>query len=189
MALFRSPFSDPIIPVNFVITLIDTSSAMAIATSLLSSAINDVALGGFSECTGLEMLLDVEEYREGGRNGEVLQFPTRVKWGKITLKKGFASSGDLWSWHYGFAEGQGKRRDGVIALMNSMHIPVQAWYFRRGLPVRYVAPALNASQNAVAIESIEIVHEGLMSLSAVGLIGGAVTGAAGGAVGGALGGL
>ena len=188
MALLRTPFTDPIIPVNFVITLIDTSSAVAIATSLLSSAVNDVALGGFSECSGLEMMLDVEEYREGGRNGEVLQFPTRVKWGKITLKKGFSSSGDLWKWHYGFAEGHGKRRDGVIALMNSLHIPVQAWYFRRGLPVRYVGPSLNASHNAVAIESIEIVHEGLMSLSAMGLIGDAV-GAVGGAIGGAVGGL
>lgn len=180
MALLRTPLTDPIVPVNFVITLIDTSSAMAIATSLLSGAINDVALGGFSECTGLEMQLDVEEYREGGRNGEVLQFPTRVKWGKITLKKGFASSGALWDWHYGFAEGNGKRRDGVIALMNTLHIPMQAWYFRRGLPVRYTAPSLNASQNAVAIESIEIAHEGLMQFSALGAVTGAISGAIGG---------
>src|SRR6478672_5212080 len=154
MALVRTPLTDPIVPVNFLITLIDTSSAMAIATSLLSSASNDVALGGFSECSGLEMQLDVEEYREGGRNSEVLQFPTRVKWGKVTLKKGFAMSGELWDWHYSFAEGNGKRRDGVIALMNTLHIPVQAWYFRRGLPVRYAAPSLHAYQNTVAVESI-----------------------------------
>src|SRR5262249_40018614 len=146
--------------------------------------ISDVALGGFSECSGLDMSLEVEEYREGGRNSEVLQFPTRVRWGKVTLKKGFASSGELWNWHYSFAEGRGKRRDGVIALMNQLHIPVQAWYFRRGLPVRYTAPQLHAYQNQVAVESIEIAHEGLMEFSALGLASSAISGATGGAIGG-----
>ena len=126
------------------------------------------------------MQLDVEEYREGGRNGEVLQFPTRVRWGKITLKKGLGYGSELWDWHYGFVQGTGKRRDGVIVLTDSNHIPAQSWYFRRGLPVRYSAPALNASQNAVAIESIEIAHEGILQFSAVGTALNAVGGLVGG---------
>ena len=52
------------------------------------SAIFDVALGGFTECAGLEMTLKTEDYREGGNNGAVLHFPSRVEWGTITLKKG-----------------------------------------------------------------------------------------------------
>jgi phage tail-like protein len=172
--------TDPLIATNFYIMLLDTSSGMALAASLATSAISDIALGGFSECTGLEMQLDIEEYREGGRNGEVLQFPTRVKWGRITLRKGMAYGSELWDWHYGFAQGTGKRRDGVVVLTDSNHVPAQSWYFRRGLPVRYTAPALNASQNAVAIESIEIAHEGILQFSALGT----VTSAVGGLVGG-----
>ena len=172
--------TDPLIATNFIITLIDTSSAMALATSLATSAISDVALGGFSECTGLEMQLDVEEYREGGRNGEVLQFPTRMKWGRITLKKGMGYGSELWDWHYGFAEGKGKRRDGVIVLTDNLHIPAQTWYFRRGLPVRYTGPALNATQNSVAIESLEIAHEGILQFSALGTALNAVGGLVGG---------
>jgi|SRR5215469_13772869 len=162
--------TDPLIATNFYIVLLDTSSALALAKSLATSAIGDVALGGFSECTGLDMQLEVEEYREGGRNGEVLQFPSRVRWGHITLKKGMGYSNELWDWHYGFAQGKGKRRDGVIVLTDSNHVPAQSWYFKRGLPVRYTAPALNASQNAVAIESLEIAHEGILQFSALGVV-------------------
>ena len=125
------------------------------------SAIFDVALGGFSECGGLEMSLQVEEFREGGNNGRLLKFPTRVTWSNITLKKGVSSGTALWDWHYGFTAGQGSRRDGVIVLLNDRQVPNNIWYFRRGLPVKYTGPALNATQSSVAIESIEIAHEGL----------------------------
>src|SRR5713226_229978 len=159
--------TDPLMSYNFLVTLIDSSSSLAM--SVLKSAIFDVALGGFSECSGLEMSLDVEEYREGGRNSEVLQFPTRVRWSKITLKKGMGAGTALWDWHYGFVAGQGKRRDGLIVLMNDLHLPSHIWNFRRGLPTHYSGPSLNASQASVAIESIEIVHEGIYQVPGVGL--------------------
>src|SRR4051794_41036056 len=111
--------TDPVLSHNFLITLLDTSSGLALAGSLGGAAVLDVGLGGFSECTGLEMSLQVEDYREGGNNGTVLKFPGRVSWGNITLKKGVGvgSSGvgaagvstSLWDWHYGFAEGRGRR--------------------------------------------------------------------------------
>jgi phage tail-like protein len=160
---------DPVLNHNFVISLIDTSSTLALVGSLALSAISDVALGGFSECTGLEMSLQVEEYKEGGRNSEVLKFPTRVTWSNITLKKGIGVGMELWDWHYGFVEGKGKRRDGVIMLLNDLQVPNNIWCFRRGLPVKYTGPALNATQNNVAIESIEIAHEGIHQIPSVGL--------------------
>lgn len=160
--------TDPIPSFNFLVTLLDTGSKMAMAKSIALGAISDVAAGGFSECTGLEMSLDVEEYKEGGRNGAVLQFPTRVKWGHITLKKGVGAGTALWDWHYGFAEGRGKRRDGIIILQTELHLPNNIWYFHRGLPVKYVGPSMNASQSSIAIESIEISHEGILQVPGVG---------------------
>jgi phage tail-like protein len=157
--------SDPLLSHNFLISLIDTSSSLALASSAAASAIADVALGGFSECSGLEMTLDAQEYMEGGRNGHVLKFPTRMKWSNIVLKKGIGAGNALWQWSYQFVEGRGKRRDGIIALMNELHIPTHLWYFRRGLPVKYTGPTMNASQNNVAIEAIEITHEGIYQLS------------------------
>ncbi len=159
---------DPLLNHNFVISLLDTSSSLALGKSIALSAIFDVALGGFSECTGIEMSLDVEEYREGGRNGTVLKFPTRVKWSNITLRRGVGAGTGLWDWHYGFVEGKGKRRDGLIVLMTDLRLPNNIWYFRRGLPVKYTGPALNAGQSQVAIEAIEIAHEGIYQLPYVG---------------------
>jgi len=176
---------DPYIGCNFVISLLDTSSALAAGLSAVQSAIFDIALGGFSECSGLEMSMDPDEYKEGGLNGTVRQFPNRVKWSKITLKRGFGTGTTLWDWHYGYAEGRGRRRDCMIVLLNHTHLPCQTWYVQRALPVRYQGPAMNASQNAVAIESLEFVHEGVMQIP-MDLTGIAST-VAGAAVGAALG--
>jgi phage tail-like protein len=161
--------SDPVLNHNFVISLIDTSSTLGLLGSLAMSAIFDVALGGFSECTGLEMSLQVEEFKEGGNNGQLLKFPTRVTWSNITLKKGIGAGTVLWDWHYGFAEGKGKRRDGIIVLLTDLHVPNNVWYFRRGLPVKYTGPSMNATQNNVAIEAIEIAHEGIYQVPFIGI--------------------
>jgi len=161
--------SDPVLNHNFVVSLLDTSSTLAILGSAAMSAIFDVALGGFSECSGLEMSLKTEDYREGGNNGATLHFPSRVEWGAITLKKGVGAGTALWDWHYLFVEGRGQRRDGVIALLNSGHLPNNVWYFRRGLPTKYSGPAMNATQNNVAIEALEISHEGIYQVPYVGL--------------------
>src|SRR5947209_3616889 len=94
--------ADPLLNHNFVITLLDTSSTMGLLTSAGMSAIGDVAVGGFTECTGLEMSLKIEEYNEGGRNGGALRFPTRVSWSNITLKTGLGLPSALWDWPHGF---------------------------------------------------------------------------------------
>jgi phage tail-like protein len=155
---------DPVLNHNFVISLLDSSSTLGLLGSIAMSAIFDVAVGGFSECGGLEMSLQVEEFKEGGHNGRMLKFPTRVTWSNITLKKGMGAGTALWDWHFGFTEGRGKRRDGVVVLLTDLHVPNNIWYFRRGLPVKYTGPALNATQSSVAIESIEIAHEGILQL-------------------------
>jgi phage tail-like protein len=161
--------TDPVLNHNFVISLIDSSSVLGVIASVTMSAVSDVALGGFSECTGIEMLMQTEDYREGGKNDAVLKFPGRVAWGNITLRRGVGAGTTLWDWHYGFVTGKGKRRDGTIMLLDDLHVPNNIWYFRRGLPVKYSGPAMNASQSAVAIESIEIAHEGLWQVPGVGL--------------------
>ena len=167
--------SDPLLNCNFVVSLLDTSSTLAILGSALKSAVADVALGGFSECSGLEMSMKIEEYNEGGNNGSALKFPGRVSHGNLTLKKGQGTSSALWDWHYGFVTGQGKRRDGVVTLLDARQLPNNVWYFRRGLPVKYSGPSMNASQSQVAIESIEIAHEGLWQVPFVGAAGAVVS--------------
>lgn len=157
--------TNPLLGYNFLVSLVDASSTLALAQALAPSAVTEHAVGGFNECTGLEMTLEVEDYQEGGLNGTVRRFPTRVTWSNLTLKKGLIRGHtDLWDWLFGFAEGTVRRRDGIITLLDTERQPASLWYFRRGLPVRYQAPSLHAQQSNVAIESIEIAHEGLHQL-------------------------
>lgn len=171
--------NDPILAYNFRINLLDaTSSNAAAVTSIALTPLVVNPLAGFSECTGLEMTLETEDYEEGGNNGTVLKFPKRTKWGEITLKKGITRKTDLFDWYYGFTQGITKRKDGIIILMNEKHEPHTVWKFRRGLPVKYVAPQLNAQQNNVAIETLTIAHEGMSMLGGAAGLAGAVRGAA-----------
>lgn len=149
-------FTDPLRAFNFRIALIDSSSAIA----SIASAVG-LVIGGFSECTGLEASMQIEDYSEGGENSYVHKFPTRAMHTNITLRHGVGLGEDLWNWHYSFVQGKGKRRDGLIMLSNELQIPIKTWVLRRVLPVKWTGPAFNASQSAIAIESLEIAHEGL----------------------------
>src|SRR5260370_9572819 len=150
---------DPIGVFNFYLTLIDASNVVG---TLITAALN-YKVAGFSECSGLEATMEVMDYKEGGVNGYVHKFPTRASYSNITLKHGVIYLyDDLWSWHYDFVQGQGKRKDGLIGLLYESRKPAKVWKFRRGLPMKRTAPALNASQSNAAIESLEIAHEGLI---------------------------
>ncbi len=169
----------PLMGYNFYVTLLDTSSELAAVASIASAVAFDAVLGGFTEVQGLELSMDIEEIREGGRNSEMLVFPKGAKWSRLVLKKGVGAGTALWDWSYSFVEGKGKRRDGVIVLLNDLHLPNNIWYFRRGLPVKYTGPAMNATANAAAIESIEIAHEGIYQVPGIGYGAAVASGAVG----------
>lgn len=148
--------SDPALSYNFSVTLLDSSTLLAIALT----AIHLSPAGGFSECSGLESTLDVEDYKEGGNNGTILHFPSRVSPKPITLKRGFVTP-DLWRWQDDFARGVGRRRDGLITLYDDQRKPLSTWSFLRAMPTRWRGPSFNATASQVAVEEMEIVHEGL----------------------------
>lgn len=151
------PRFDPLPAFNFYIALIDASDV----SSMLLSGLGGFLLGGFSECTGLESTLEVEEYKEGGVNDRVHRFPSRMTYGNITLKHGVGFGESLWLWHEEFIKGEGTRRNGLIVLANEMRIPIKIWSFDRGIPVKWSGPGFNATSSGVAMESIEIAHEKL----------------------------
>jgi len=93
---------DPYRSFNFLITLVDSANAPGTPLTPTSSQPS----GGFSECSGLEMSMDIEEYKEGGNNATILRFPTCVKWANLRLKRGITVADDLWLWHFGFVQGQ-----------------------------------------------------------------------------------
>ena len=125
--------------------------------------------GGFQECSGLEVEMDIQEYLEGGRNDGVIRRAGRAKYSPIVLKRGmFFTTGagvnrELWEWIQGVVSGARPiaRYDGIIQVMNVGNEVVATWVFDRGLPAKLRGPELNARTGEIAIEELHIAHEGL----------------------------
>jgi phage tail-like protein len=151
---------DPLPGYNFMIALIDVKNAGRAIATIASAAVEATVTGGFSECSGLESSMQPEEWREGGST-TVLRFAQRVTWTNIRLKRGVTISDDLWNWYFAYVQGNGGRRDGLITLQDDLHIPYKVWRFKRGIPVKWSGPSMNAGDSRIAVEEIEIAHEGL----------------------------
>lgn len=173
--------NDPLLAFNFQVSLTNSSSNAVggALTTVTLSAVGLTHVAGFSECSGLEGTLEVQDHMAGGSNGGVLHFPTRMKWSNLQLKRGISGGTELWNWFAGVAIGNAARKDGVIVLQNERREPQTVWGFRRGLPVKYTGPTMNAAQSNVAIESIEIAHEGLFLVPGASPLAAAISGALG----------
>jgi len=121
----------------------------------------DGAQGGFSEVSGLAVKVPGIDYRNGNEPGGMRKLPGIPGYGNITLKRGVIGDTALWDWVQQAQQGRVERIDGVISLLNDEREPAMRWRFRRGWATRYSGPRFDAQANAVAIESVEIAHEGL----------------------------
>jgi phage tail-like protein len=96
-------------------------------------------------------------------NDHVHLLPVRHSWTRITLRRGCVRDPGLWSWYIaGLTQSLGARRDGSIILLTPAGTPAMSWTFQAGLAAKWVGPELNAMQNSVAVETLEIAHEGLV---------------------------
>jgi phage tail-like protein len=128
--------------------------------------IEDLIVGGFTEVTGLEVEVEVEEYAEGGQNEFVHKLPGRTKYSQnLTLKHGLTDIDTLWNWHQDVTQGKIERRNGSIYLLDALGLPAMWWDFREAYPVKWTGPQLQADSATVAVETIELVHRGIVKPS------------------------
>lgn len=123
--------------------------------------IDGIVRGAFSEVTGLDATIDVVEYREGGRNTTPIKLAGMNKYSNITLKWGMTTDTELYDWHRQAVLGNVERRTGSIIVLDRQANEVARWNFINAWPTKYTAPSLNAESAEVAVETLEIVHEGL----------------------------
>jgi phage tail-like protein len=124
--------------------------------------IDGVTVAGFSECTGLTTESDHIEYRTGAEDITVRKLPGLRKYPNIVLKRGFTTSHELWDWRKKVIDGKTDRRSGSITLLDEARQKALEWKFTAGWPSKWEGPTLNAKNNEVAIETLEIIHEGLV---------------------------
>jgi phage tail-like protein len=125
----------------------------------------DIGVGdelGFSEVEGLSGEIEVIEYREGAdRVNTARKLPGLAKYPNVTLKRGITGRTDLFEWWKSVRDGQVQRRNVTITLLDEQRQAVLRWHLRDAFPVKIEGPSLNASGNEVAIETLELAHEGL----------------------------
>ena len=118
---------------------------------------------GFSEVAGLTQENQAIEYRDGSfPEYSSVKMPGLRKFTNVTLKRGVVKGDNqFFKWLSTVKLNTVERRDLIINLLNEEHQPVMVWKVMRAFPVKVEGPGLKATGNEVAIESIELAHEGL----------------------------
>ena len=127
--------------------------------------IDGLEAGGFSEVTGFDASIDVMEYREGDMAQTPYKIPGLKKYGNITLKKGLTDSLVMYEWLITGVDGPVDRKTITITSLDEAGQDVASWQVINAWPVKYTAPDFNATSSEVAIETIEIAHEGMTRVS------------------------
>jgi phage tail-like protein len=180
------PLLNPVPAFDFNIMMLDAKPASSFGlTDLLGAGIGlakAAIFGSFSEASGLNAEMETEEYREGGNNTGPHKF---IKWGKypnLVFKRGITMNPDIWDWYYTilYKTKNPVRKNGVVLLtdrgsgISSLfggptplglpgldRLPIAIWFFRNALPEKLQGPSLNAKSNEIAIETLELAHEGI----------------------------
>ena len=122
--------------------------------------------GVFTEVSGLNASVDVIEYRHGMSKGQVYKMPGITNLEDVTLKKGvFKTDLHLYEWFATSNMQTAERRDITVSLLDEASEPVMTWQITNCFVKGFTGPDLNASSNEMAVESVELAHEGITIVS------------------------
>lgn len=129
--------------------------------------IDGIGQAGFSECTFADTSTEAIEYREGNEIPTVRKLSGLTKYGNITLKWGITDSMDLYKWRKQIIDtgAEGARKNMSITLIDEAGKDKARWDIVQAWPVKYDPTDFNAKNNEVAIETLEIAHEGFTRAS------------------------
>lgn len=124
--------------------------------------IDGIERAAFQECSGFDSTVDVIEHREGGENTTPRKLPGMTKYSNLSLKWGLTNGRELYDWHRRIVEGDIERKNGSIVLLDRKGEEAARWNFVRAWPTKWDGPDLNAEGTDVAVETLELAHEGVI---------------------------
>jgi phage tail-like protein len=138
--------TDPFTGFNFMVALGDIGG-------------EDQLAGGFQVVEGLSVSIDEIDYRVGGeKSSGVRKLPGLRRYSNVTLKRGLLTDTRLWDW---IDTDPPDKRTVVITLLDEQRVPHVRFVLRQAWPRKWTGPDLNANASDVAMESLELAHEGL----------------------------
>lgn len=123
--------------------------------------IDGITRAAFQQVSGFDSTIDVIEHREGGENTTPRKLPGMTKYSNISLKWGLTDDRDLYDWHRQAVLGNIQRKNGSIILLDRQGNEKMRWNFVNAWPSKWDGPDFNAEGNDVAIETLELAHEGV----------------------------
>jgi phage tail-like protein len=123
--------------------------------------IDGITRAGFQECSGLDSSTDLVEYREGADPNHKRKLTGLNTFSNITLKRGITDSDELWQWRQSAVNGVPERKNGSIILLDATGNEKVRWNFHNAWPTKWTGPTFNATDNNIAVETLELAHEEL----------------------------
>jgi phage tail-like protein len=124
--------------------------------------IDGIGEAQFAEVDVPDAEVAVVEYREGAdKTSATRKLPGRVSYGNVVLKRGITADLSLYQWFRAVANGDFQPRNVAIILLDAERQPVRRWVARDAWPTKWVGPELNAKNNEVAIETMELAVEAI----------------------------
>jgi phage tail-like protein len=120
-----------------------------------------ITQAGFRECSGLDVATDAVDYREGGDPSHVRKLPGLNTYSALTLARGITDSPELWKWRQTVIDGKVERKNGSVILLDVTGVERLRWNFTNAWPSKWTGPSFNATDNSVAVETLEITIEEL----------------------------
>ncbi len=120
-------------------------------------------IGMFTQCSGLELRVDVLEYAEGGNNEFVHQLPGQLSYPNVVLTRGLTNEDAVFKW-FGATRTNAELKEMTITFQTHKQQPIRTFTFANAFPVRWTGPASEAGTATVALETLEIAHGGLQGI-------------------------
>jgi len=140
-----------------------SETAMIGLSMRFAVVVDGVDLGGWASCTGLSVNFNLTERKEGGVNDRTVWLPNRITYPKITLTRAMTAtdSAKVTKWLASMVD---KDSGGTakITLFDAHHQEVASWSLQNVLPSLWKGPTLSATSHEVAIETLELAHEGFL---------------------------
>ncbi len=143
-----------------------------LVTFHFSVEVANVTVGAFTEIELPSFEVDTQEIKEGGLNGFSHTLAGPLKQGRVTLKKGLVRNDVLLNWYLQIMQGNfGERTLKSVAITmfarpgrdeGNEFKPAYRFEFDRAYPVKWQGPSLKSGENALAVESIELAHHGVV---------------------------
>ncbi len=138
----------------------DLATAQSVRFHVKIDGGND--LGDWSKCDGLSVEYDVFEYKEGGENGFIHRIPGRVKYQNVKLTRPInKASKQVADWIAGLKQ-QVQRQTAAISALDTEGSAIVTWNLEGVYPVRWSGPSLDIGSNQVAMETLELAHNGFL---------------------------